>query len=208
MTIYTEDQLNEMKCAELREISKELNIPGRHKNLKRLLVENILTEYKNRGLLEEVSEPEKIVTIKETSDKKFAVAIVSEDGHGIMNESRAYNDVSVAIQQGKQLALEKGLDFSSKAEKDLAAVANDEETIEVDHTKKSYVLVSVNGEELITSNKKSDIVKYAIAHNICNGGWVNRSIKTGEKFYIDENGKNTLPKNSKYNGVGYFVAVK
>lgn len=206
MKTFTESELNEMKCAELREISAELNIPGRHKNPKKLLVENILTEYKNR---EEVEEPEKIVTIKETSDNKFAVAIVSSDGHGIMNESRSYNDVSVAIEQGKRLANEKGLDFSSKLEKDSAAVANDEQTIEVDNTKQIYVLVSVNGEELITSNKKIDLVKYAAANNICNAGWINRSIKTGEKIYIDDkNGKITKPKNSKYIGVGFFVSVR
>lgn len=210
MKIYTESELNAMKCDELREISKELNIPGRHKNPKRLLVENILTEYKNRGLtkkVEEVSELEKIVTVKETSDNKFAVAIVSEDGFGIMNESRSYNDVSVAIEQGKRLANKKGLDFSSKAENDLVAI-DETETIEVDESKKTYTLISVTGEKLIESNKKSDLVKYAIENNICNAGWINRSIKTGEKIYIDNNGKNTRPKNSKYNGVGYSVVVR
>ncbi|WP_010291307.1 hypothetical protein [Kurthia massiliensis] len=195
MKIYTESELNEMKCAELREISAELNIPGRHKNPKRLLIENILTEYKNR---EEVSEPEKIVTVKETSDNKFAVAIVSEDGYGIMNESRSYKDVSVAIEQGKRLANEKGLDFSSKAEK------TDDQP-----KKPEFVLLNEKDEEVYTSAVKLNVVKYAIENNICNAGWINRSYKTGEKIYIDgKSGKNTRPKNSKYTGVGYSVVVR
>lgn len=196
MTIYTEEQLNAMKCDELRELNKELNIPGAWKNPKRLLVENILTEYKNRGLLEEVSEPEKIVTIKEVEPDKFSVAEVSSDGHGIMNTSRLYSK-DVAIEQGKLLAEKKGIPFSSKAEK------TDDQP-----KKPEFVLLNEKDEEVYTSTVKLNVVKYAIENNICNAGWINRSIKTGEKIYIDNNGKNTRPKNSKYNGVGYSVVVR
>lgn len=75
--------------------------------------------------------------------------------------------------------------------------------------KPSYFLLDDEGQEVFSSMVKLDVVKFAIENNICNAGWINRSIKTGEKIYIDgKSGKNTRPKNSKYAGVGYSVSVR
>jgi len=114
-----------------------------------------------------------------------------------MNTSRLYSK-DVTIEQGKLLAEKKGIPFSSKAEK------TDDQP-----KKPEFVLLNEKDEEVYTSTVKLGVVKFAIENNICNAGWINRSIKTGEKIYIDQkSGKNTRPKNSKYNGVGYSGVVR
>lgn len=32
---------------------------------------------------------------------------------------------------------------------------------------------------------QDEAIRYCVANKICNGGWVKRSLKTGERFYAD-----------------------
>jgi len=46
---------------------------------------------------------------------------------------------------------------------------------------------------------QAECIKYCVTNKICNAGWVKRSIKTGERFYIESSPQKD------YKGFGYKV---
>lgn len=48
---------------------------------------------------------------------------------------------------------------------------------------RKLVLYNTDGSVITTFINKAEAKKYCKNNNICNYGWITRSLKTGEKFY-------------------------
>ncbi|MED4261944.1 Rho termination factor N-terminal domain-containing protein [Priestia aryabhattai] len=65
-------------------------------------------------------------------------------------------------------------------------------------------LVNADGEVYEEFLNQAAAGKYVVDKNICNIGWLKRSLKTGERFY-QPNGKVSKSQNSKYIGQGWYA---
>ena len=85
-----------------------------------------------------------------------------------------------------------------------------EESIETTKVKpvrkssKRVRLMNAEGEVFEEFLNQAAAGKYVVDQNICNIGWLKRSLKTGERFY-QPNGKVSKSQNSKYIGQGWYA---
>ena len=69
--------------------------------------------------------------------------------------------------------------------------------------KKVIALFKPNGKAIQLFETLADAQKWCVEHNICNAGWVSRSLETGEKFYYPSQRKSTSYNG--YIGAGCYV---
>ena len=68
---------------------------------------------------------------------------------------------------------------------------------------RKIVLYNTDGSMKTTFINKAEAKKYCKHNNICNFGWITRSLKTGEKFY-DPLTRKSSSRNG-YEGYGMYV---
>lgn len=70
------------------------------------------------------------------------------------------------------------------------------------------VLFKPNGKAVKTFDTLPEAQKFCIENRICNGGWVARSLETGEKFYNTKISGRTRSHNDYYRGFNWYVQFK